>query len=77
MQVFSVELVSATGGGNIGRVSSRRIIIPSNDGPHGVLSFTARTITTTEVGDNGTSVALLTVTRRYAHTSALHNYFYV
>lgn len=71
LQVFSVELVSATGGGNIGIFSVANITVPSNDGPHGVVAFSARMATTTEVGDNGTSVALLTISRRYFVT-AIH-----
>lgn len=64
MQVFSVELVSATGGGSIGTFSVANITVTANDGPYGVVSFSATTITTTEVGDNETSLALLTITRR-------------
>lgn len=59
-----MELVSATGGGNIGTFSVANITVPSNDGPYGVVSFSAPTTTTTEVGDNGTSLAVLTITRR-------------
>lgn len=64
LQVFSVELVSATGGGSIGTFSVANITIAANDGPYGVVSFSAATSTTTEVGDNETSLALLTIIRR-------------
>lgn len=57
-------LVSATGGGNIGAFPVASVTVPSNDGPHGVVSFAARTATAAEVGDSGTSVAQLTITRR-------------
>ena len=66
VQVFSVELVSATGGGRIGDFSVANITVPSNDAAHGVIQFPAVSALTTEVGDNGTSFAMLTITRRYA-----------
>lgn len=59
-----VELVGATGGGNIGAASTATLTVLANDGPYGVVSFVAPTAVTTEVGDNGTSVAMLTVIRR-------------
>lgn len=64
-QVFTVELLNATGGGNIGRFPIATITVPANDGPHGVVAFASPVATTTEVGDNGTSTAMLIVTRRY------------
>lgn len=65
LQIYSVELVNATGGGNIGTFSVANITVPSNDGPYGVVAFTTATATTMEVGDNGTSVVMLTISRRY------------
>lgn len=67
VQVLSVELVAATGGGNIGVFSVANITIPANDGPHGVVAFSTSRAATTEVGDNGASVAMLTITRRYMY----------
>ncbi len=57
--------MNATGGGNIGQFSIANVTVPSNDGPYGVVSFAAPVVVTTEEGDSGTSVAMLTVTRRY------------
>ena len=57
--------MNATGGGNIGQFSVANITVPANDGPFGVVSFATSTGITTEEGDSGTSVAMLTVTRRY------------
>lgn len=62
--MFSVELANTTGGGNVGRFPVANITVPSNDGTHGVVSFAAVTAATIEVGDNGTSIAMLTITRR-------------
>jgi hypothetical protein len=59
-----VELVSATGGGSIGTFSVANITVAANDGPHGVVAFGVTTQTVPELGDNDTSLALLTVTRR-------------
>lgn len=64
MQVYSVELVSATGGGNIGAFPVANITVPANDGPYGVVAFTTATATTTEAAGNETSVAMLTISRR-------------
>lgn len=64
-----MELVSATGGGNIGQFSVANVTVPSNDAPYGVVSFATPVVVTTEEGDNGTSVAMLTVTRRYDEIS--------
>ena len=47
------------------------ITVPSNDGPHGIVSFATPTAVTTEIGDNGTSIALLTVTRRYKYAQII------
>lgn len=63
--MFSVELVNATGGGNIGVFPIATITVVANDGPYGVVAFSAATFATSEVGDNETSSALLTLTRRY------------
>ena len=57
--------MSATGGGNIGVFSIANITVPSNDGPHGVVAFSAPSAVTTEEGDNGTSIATVTIERRY------------
>ena len=62
--MFSVELVSATGGGNIGMFPAATITVAANDGPYGVVAFSAATFATSEIGDNETSLALLTITRR-------------
>lgn len=66
MQIFSVVLVSATGGGNIGEFSVALVTVPANDGPYGVVSFQSPTAVTTEVGDSGSSIAMLTIIRRYS-----------
>lgn len=63
--MFSVELVSATGGGNIGQFSVANITVPANDAPYGVVSFATSRVVTMEPSDNGTSVVMLTVIRRY------------
>lgn len=60
--------MSATGGGNIGVFSVANITVSSNDGPYGVVAFSASTAATTEVGDNGTSIAILTIFRRHVYT---------
>lgn len=62
--MFSVELISATGGGNIGLFSIANITVPANDGPYGVVSFATARAVTNEEGNNGTSIATLTITRR-------------
>ncbi len=53
-----------TGGGNLGDFPVSIITIPSNDGPYGVIELATLTSVTTEVGDNGTSLAMLSVIRR-------------
>ena len=64
-QVFTLELLNTTGGANLGRFPVTKITVPSNDGPYGVVAFASPLSTTIEVANNGTSTAMLTVTRRY------------
>lgn len=69
--MFAVELVSATGGGNLGAFPVATITIPANDGPYGIVSFTTLVTTATEVGDSGTTTSSLTLTRRYSTCHSL------
>ena len=58
-----MELVSATGGARIGTNSRAIVTIPLNDNPYGIVSFESSMSVAMEIGDNGTSVAMIPIMR--------------
>ena len=63
IQSFVVQLISATGGAALLEYTQATVTILGNDNPFGVISLQSPSAVTMEVGDNGTSVAMVTVIR--------------
>ena len=63
VQIFVVQLTSATGGATLLDYTQATITILGNDNPFGIISLQSPSSMTTEVGDNGTSVAMISVIR--------------
>ena len=58
-----VQLTSATGGAALLEYTQATVTIVGNDNPFGIISLQSPSSITTEVGDNDTSVAMITVIR--------------
>ena len=63
MQIFVVQLTSATGGAALLDYTQATITILGNDNPFGIISLQSPSSITSEVGDNGTSLAMISVIR--------------
>ena len=63
LQSFVVQLSTATGGAALQDFTQAVVTILSNDNPFGIVSMRSSSGVTMEIGDNGTSVAMLTVIR--------------
>ena len=63
VQSFVVQLTSATGGAALLEYTQATVTIIGNDNPFGIISLQSPSSITTEVGDNDTSVAMITVIR--------------
>jgi hypothetical protein len=58
-----LQLTSATGGAALQEYTQATVTILGNDNPFGVISLQSPSSITTEVGDNDTSLAMITVIR--------------
>lgn len=58
-----MQLTSATGGAALQEYTQATVTILGNDNPFGIISLQSPSSITTEDGDNGTSVAMVTVIR--------------
>lgn len=58
-----VHLTSATGGAALVDNTQAVITILANDNPFGIISLQSPSAVTMEIGDNGTSIALIPVIR--------------
>ena len=58
-----MQLTSATGGAALQEYTQATVTILGNDNPFGIISLQSPSAVTTEVGDNGTSIAMITVMR--------------
>ena len=63
VQSFVVQLTSATGGAALLEYTQATVTILGNDNPFGIISLQSPSSITTENGDNGTSIAMVTVIR--------------
>ena len=58
-----MQLSSATGGAALLEYTQATVTILGNDNPFGIISLQSPSSVATEDGDNGTSVAMITVMR--------------
>ena len=63
-QSFVVQLTSASGGAALVDGTQAMVTILANDNPFGVISLQSPSVVTMEVGDNDTSVAMVSVIRQ-------------
>lgn len=62
-QTFIVQLSGATGGAVLEDFTQATVTIPRNDNPFGVISLQSPTAVTMEIGDSGTTVAMVPLIR--------------